>query len=95
MIYPAVEELTDHGRINRYMLVIAVAKCARMVTDEYVKQRETAERMINNKETDRSLVSMIKREYRDDKAVRTAINRIANGNCRILDLPAEEKKDNE
>ena len=94
MIYPAVEELTDHGRINRYMLVIAVAKCARMVTDEYVKQRENAERMITNKETDKSLASMIRKEYRDDKAVRTAINRIHDGSCRIVENDPEEKKEN-
>lgn len=92
MIYPPVDELTQQGKYNRYMLVIAVAKCARLVTDEYVKQRETAERLLANKETDKSLASMIKREYRDDKAVRTAINRLHDGSYRICDLPEEENK---
>ena len=39
MIKPSIEQLTK-GEINRYALVIATAKCARIVTDEYVEQRE-------------------------------------------------------
>ena len=39
MIKPSIEQLTK-GEINRYELVIATAKCARIVTDEYVEQRE-------------------------------------------------------
>ena len=40
MIYPSIGELTKDGKINRYELVIATAKCARKITDEYVAQRE-------------------------------------------------------
>ena len=36
MIYPSIGELTKDGKINRYELVIATAKCARKITDEYV-----------------------------------------------------------
>lgn len=79
MIYPSVEELSKNGKFNRYMLCIATAKCARAVTDEYVRQREQAEKLIANKETDKSLASMIKREIRDEKAVKNAINRIHQG----------------
>ena len=61
------------------MLCIATAKCARLVTDEYVRQREQAEKLIANKETDKSLASMIKREIRDEKAVKNALNRIHQG----------------
>lgn len=39
MIYPSIEQLTN-GKFNRYALCIATAKCARMVTEEYVSQRE-------------------------------------------------------
>ncbi len=39
---PTVDQLTK-GEINRYTLVLATAKCARMVTDEYIAQRELAE----------------------------------------------------
>ena len=66
-------------------LVIAVAKCARKVTDEYVAQREEAERMLANKETDKSLSALIKKDYRDEKAVRIGINRLSNGEYIIDD----------
>ena len=32
--------------------------------------------MLANKETDKSIAALISREYRDEKAVRTAINRL-------------------
>ena len=85
MIYPSVDELTQNNKYNRYTLVIAVAKCARMVTDEYVAQREAAERMLANKETDKSLASLIRKDFRDEKAVRIAINRLDQGEYRIVD----------
>jgi DNA-directed RNA polymerase subunit K/omega len=79
MIYPSVNDLSKDGKYNRYTLVIAASKCARILTDEYVKQREYAEKLIANKETDKSLISMIKREYRDEKAVKSAINKLYEG----------------
>ena len=85
MIYPSVDKLTQNNKYNRYTLVIAVAKCARMVTDEYVAQREAAERMLANKETDKSLASLIRKDFRDEKAVRIAINRLYQGEDRIVD----------
>lgn len=83
MIAPTISELTK-DEINRYELVIAIAKSARMVTDEYVAQRERADRMIANRETDKPLASLIGREYRDEKAVKTAINRFHEGTYRIV-----------
>jgi len=91
MIYPSVEELTQNGKYNRYVLCVATAKCARMVTDEYVQQREYAEKLLANKETDKSLVSLIKREYRDDKAVKTAINRLYEGDIHIVEGSIDRK----
>ncbi len=95
MIYPSIDEITK-GKYNRYTLCIATAKCARIVTDEYVEQRELAEKMLANKETDKSLASMIKREIRDDKAVKTAIKRLYNGDFVIHEAsnepPVIEKK---
>ncbi|MFA5561804.1 MAG: hypothetical protein WDA00_04110 [Eubacteriales bacterium] len=76
MIYPTIADLTK-GKFNRYELVVGVAKCARLVTDEYVTQRTRAEKMIANKETEKSLASMINSEYRDQKAVKIAINRLS------------------
>ena len=99
MIYPPIEELTKHGKYNRYTLVVATAKCARIVTDEYVEQRETAEKMLANKETEKSLASMIKREFRDEKAVKSAIKRLHQGDFRIVEKklgtePGTEKEEN-
>ena len=83
MIHPSIGELTNNGQINRYTLVVATAKCARIVTDEYVHQREQAEKLIANKETDKSLASMIKRDIRDEKAVKNALNRLYQGEYKI------------
>ena len=43
MLYPTISELTK-DEFNRYELALATAKCARVITDEYVKQREAAEK---------------------------------------------------
>ncbi len=91
MIYPSINDLSQNGKYNRYTLVIAASKCARILTDEYVKQREYAEKLIANKETDKSLISMIKREYRDEKAVKSAINKLYEGEFVICE--AEDAKD--
>lgn len=95
MIYPSIDEITK-GQYNRYTLCIATAKCARIVTDEYVEQREIAEKMLANKETDKSLASMIKREIRDEKAVKTAIKRLYNGDfviCEGKEAPEESTEE--
>ena len=89
MIYPSISDLSKNGKYNRYTLVIAASKTARILTDEYVKQREYAEKLIAKKETDKSLLSMIKREYRDEKAVKSAINRLYEGEFDIIPLTAE------
>lgn len=87
MIYPSIDEITKN-QYNRYTLCIAVAKCARIITDEYVRQRENAERMLANKETDKTLASLIKREYRDEKAVKNAIQMLYTGQYRVV--PAQK-----
>ncbi|MCI8332801.1 MAG: DNA-directed RNA polymerase subunit omega [Clostridiales bacterium] len=86
---PSVDELTK-GKFNRYTLVIATAKCARMVTDEYVEQREQAEKMLANKETDKSLASLIDKDIRDRKAVTNAVNRLDQGDYIIVNAPSIE-----
>lgn len=80
------------GKLNRYTIVVATAKCARLVTDEYVRQRENAEKLIANKETERSLSSLIKKEVRDDKAVLTAIERLRSGEYRVVDKASEAQE---
>ena len=75
MIKPSIEQLTQ-GKINRYELVIATAKCARLVTDEYVEQREAADRLIANKQTEKSLSELINKDLRNKKAVENAVQRL-------------------
>ena len=86
MIYPSIAELTQDGKINRYTLVVATAKCARIITDEYVKQREYAEKVAMNKDSEKSknVANLIRKEYRDEKAVKNAINGLHSGEFRIL-----------
>jgi DNA-directed RNA polymerase subunit K/omega len=87
MLYPTIGELTK-GDFNRYELSLATARCARLVTDEYVKQREDAERaQTGNKETDKPINALINKELRDEKAVKTAIRRIHDGEYVIVRRP--------
>lgn len=87
MLYPTITELTK-GEYNRYELTLATARCARLVTDEYVKQREDAEKaQTGNKETDKPINTLISKELRDEKAVRTAIRRIHDGEYTIVRRP--------
>lgn len=84
MLYPTITELTK-DQFNRYELALATAKCARKLTDEYVSQREAAEKSATgNKEIDRNLINMINKEYRDEKAVKNAITRIHKGEYKIV-----------
>ena len=89
MLHPTIEELTK-GQYNRYELALATAKCARLITDEYVRQHDAAEKSITgNKETDRPINTMIDRELRDEKAVHVAVNRLYEGEY-VIDLHANE-----
>ena len=90
MLYPTIQDLTKN-QFNRYELVIATAKCARLVTDEYIRQKEAAEKTIASvKETDKSVVNMIDKEYRDEKAVKVAINHIHSGDFIISHVDESE-----
>ena len=89
MIYPTIDELTK-GQLNRYELVVGVSKCARIVTDEYVAMRANAQKMIDNRETDKPLASLISKEHRDEKAVKTAIKRFHSGRYKVVNGTSEE-----
>lgn len=90
MIYPTIYELTG-DRFNRYQLVLATAKCARMITDEYVAQRTAAETALTGtKEGSTTILSMIDAELADKKAVKNAIDRMYDGEYVIVDSPEEE-----
>lgn len=88
MIFPSINDLAQN-KYDKYTLVIATAKCAREITDEYVIQREYAERKIANKETDKSIAALIKKEYRDEKAVKNAVMGLYEGRFKIIE-PGKE-----
>lgn len=83
MIYPTVDQLTK-GEFNRYELVVGVAKCARIVTDEYIEMRTRAQKMIDNHETEKPLASLIDPEYKDKKAVKIAIAKLEEGRFKMV-----------
>lgn len=95
MLYPSIQELLKvtekdgKERLNKYSITMATAKCARMITNEYIKERQVAERKVANKETDKDLASLIKKEYRDEKAVKNALREMKNGEFEVY-LPGEE-----
>ena len=91
MIYPTIDQLAK-GEFNRYELVVGVAKCARIVTDEYVEMRSKAQKMIENHETDKPLAALIDPEYKDQKAVKIAIAKLLDGRFRMVH--PEEKGEN-
>lgn len=96
MIKPTIDELTQ-GKINRYELTVAVAKCARIITAEYSKQREAAEKAIN-RETDKTIYSMVDSELCDEKSVQLAVNKIYNKDFEIIraeDVPEEKHTEKE
>jgi len=83
MIYPTVDQLTN-GEFNRYELVVGVAKCARIVTDEYIAMRTRAQKMIDNHETEKPLAALIDPEYKDKKAVKIAIQKLEEGRFKMV-----------
>jgi hypothetical protein len=90
MIKPSIDQLTNGGEINRYELVIATSKVARVITDEYCVQRERAEAMIRNGETDKNIGALIKGNIRDKKAVENAVQALADGEFEIILTPVFE-----
>ena len=83
MIYPTVKQLT-HGQFTRYELVVGVAKCARIVTDEYVEMRAEAQKKIDNRETEKSLAALIAPEFKDQKPVKIAIAKLEAGRFKMV-----------
>lgn len=90
MLYPTIDQLTN-DEFNRYELALATAKCARILTDEYVAQKDAAEKAATgNKEADRNVINQLNKEYREEKAVKNAITKIHNGTFKIVRSEAME-----
>ena len=98
MLYPTIDELTE-GKFNRYQLTIGAARGARMLTNEYVKQRVVAEKTqaiqkeAGNKESEKPISAMVDAEYRDEKAVKLAIKRISSGEFKIVEKDLKDVTD--
>lgn len=72
MIEPSIEKLAE-DKYNRYELVIATAKCARRLTDMMNAKLEEMESIAPKDSSDKNFPKM---EISDEKAVKTAINKI-------------------
>ena len=83
MINPSIEQLTKGKKMNRYMLVIAAAKTAKSITDDYQNQRDKAEKQIKamgaDKSSQLSIDTYIDPVLSEDKAVETAVMRLKEG----------------
>ena len=87
MIYPSIEQLTKK-QYNRYTLVIATAKAARIITDQLNEERieaEGREQQIQPLAPDeeRQRISFTQGSS-DEKPVVTAINMIHDGEVKIV-----------
>lgn len=98
MLYPSIQELLTatskdgEERLNKYSVTMATAKCARMITNDYIEQRYLAERKVANKETDKDIGSLVNKDYRDEKAVKNALREMKEGKFEVY-LPNEEGYD--
>jgi hypothetical protein len=90
MLHPTIEELTTQ-EFNRYEIALATAKCARLINDEYVRQRDLAEKaMATSKDADRSAINKINKEFREEKAVKNALTMIKAGEYKLVRIDPEE-----
>ena len=90
MLHPTIQELTTQD-FNRYEIALAAAKCARMITDEYITQKEAAEKaMGTSKEVDRSVINKLNKEYREEKALKNALTMIKSGEYKLVRIDPDE-----
>ena len=84
MIYPSIAELSDEG-VNRYMLSIATAKCARKITDQQLEKGA-----LNQDGKDDKFGSFAsKKQAPNEKPVKEAIEKLYTREFKIL-VPEEE-----
>ena len=94
MLSPTTEDLTG-GKLNRYQIAYGTARGARIITNEYVRQRTVAEKVqavlkdAGGKEAEKPIATMVDPEYRDQKSVRLAITKIASGEYTLVEREGE------
>ena len=84
MIYPSIAELSDQG-VNRYMLSIATAKCARRITDEQLAKAQANQEVKEEKYSSYSA----KKVEAPEKPVKEAIGKLYTREFKIV-IPEEE-----
>ena len=85
MLYPTVADLTNE-KVNRYMLVIATAKCARHLIDKANDEHEYEES--RKSETDRFVKDAVKSDYElllTEKPVSVAVAKLYDGEYSIVE----------
>ena len=87
MIFPSIEQLTK-DEYNRYELVIATAKAARIITEALIEKKEEMEKAAGVKDLNpNEKMVQIQKEIKDfpeEKPVKSAIQRIFDGEFIIL-----------
>jgi len=87
MIFPSIEQLTQE-KYNRYELVIATAKAARIITDVFNEKKEEMEKSAGIKELNpNEKMAQIQKDLKDipeEKPVKTAIQKIFDGEFIII-----------
>ena len=87
MIFPSIEQLTK-DKYNRYELVIATAKAARIITDVINEKKEEREKNAGTKETGpNDKITPIQKDIKEipeEKPVKTAIHRLFEGEFIIV-----------
>ena len=87
-----INKFAEEKGINRYELVIATAKCARMITDEFILQKELEER-VEGRDLDKPIPVLVSDEFKDEKPVQSAVELLTDGEFRIVEDTLPENAD--
>lgn len=90
-----INKFAEEQGINRYELVIATAKCARMITDDFILQKELEER-VEGRDLDKPIPVLVSDEFKDEKPVQSAVDLLTDGEFRIVEdtLPENSGQEN-
>lgn len=80
LLYPTIQELTK-DEYNRFQLVIAVAKCTRMVTDEYFNKAQHIRARMEDEE--RPPLRAEATDSDEENLMTVAVRRIRSGEYKI------------
>ncbi|MBQ7475111.1 MAG: hypothetical protein IJS78_04230 [Clostridia bacterium] len=89
-----IKKFSEEKGINKYELVIATAKTARIVTDDFILQKELADRLAG-KETDKPVPILVDEKYKDEKPVQSAVELLTKNEFRIVESSLPESKEKE